>query len=267
MNGMTTHNDSICVLQITDTHLFGDSAQRLGDWDTLAALDAVLAHARRTHPRPHALLLTGDLVHDESAAGYHRLADRLRHFHAPVFAIPGNHDDPATMASSLNGAQVGSSATLGGWRVHLLDSRVAGCDGGRLGADQLDRLRDTLREPAAPTLIAVHHPPAPVGSDWLDAMRLADGDELLELAASHGGVRGIVSGHVHQAFDELAQGVRQLTTPATCRQFTPGSPEPAEDRDNAPGYRCLWLDPEGHLITRVYRVPAARSAALAADRT
>ena len=34
-------------------------------------------------------------------------------------------------------------------------------------------------------------------------------------------VKAVLSGHVHQAFDVVEQGVRYLTSPSTCVQFKP----------------------------------------------
>lgn len=242
------------LVQITDTHLLADPEGRLHGWRVDAACDAVLAAARRRFPRPDAVLLTGDLVHDESAAGYRRLARKLRGW-APAYAIPGNHDDPAIMARALRPAQVGGIATIGGWRLHLLDSRIPGRDGGRLGGAQLTRLAARLTDD--PTLVVVHHPPAAIGVPWLDAIGLEDGDELRALLQTRPAVRGVISGHVHQPVDRWIDGWRLLTAPATCRQFPPGGDKPAEDRRRVPGYRSLRLHPDGRLTSRVFRVPAA----------
>lgn len=245
------------LVQITDTHLLADPRRRLNGWRVAAAFDAVLAAARRRFPHPDAVLLTGDLVHDESAAGYRWLARRLRGW-APVYAIPGNHDDPAVMARGLRPARVGGVAALGRWRLHLLDSHVPGRDGGRLGHDQIEHLAEALTD--HPTLIVVHHPPVAIGTPWIDDLGLDDGDQLRALLRKHPAVRGVISGHVHQTVDRRVDGWRLLTAPATCRQFLPGSVESAEDPRRAPGYRILRLHPDGRLTSRVLRVPAARSA-------
>lgn len=244
------------LIQITDTHLLADPEQHLYGGRVDAACDAVLAAARRRFPRPDAILLSGDLVHDESAAGYRRLARKLRGWAPAIHAIPGNHDDPDTMARELRPVQVGGIATLGGWRLHFLDSRVPGRDGGRLGRRQLARLAAELTDD--PALIVVHHPPVAVGTPWIDDLGLDDGDELCALLRTRPGVRGVVSGHVHQSVDRRVDGWRLLTTPATCRQFLPGSTDHAEDRRRPPGYRSLRLHPDGRLTSRVFRVPRTR---------
>lgn len=251
------------VVQITDCHLLADPGASLHGWHNWAALEAILAHARTAYPSIDAVLLTGDLVHDESAAGYRRLAEAIRTLEAPVVcALPGNHEDPEGMRNNMSGVITTGPITLGNWRLHLLDSRIAGSNAGRLGAPALAALDDDLAShPDKPALIAVHHPPASVGAAWLDAMRLAEGDRLLQLLGRHDQARAVVCGHVHQSFDTTRAGTRVLCTPAVTRQFRPGSEGFAEDRKRPPGYRVFRLLPEGGLTTRVRRVPAATRAA------
>jgi Icc protein len=66
-------------------------------------------------------------------------------------------------------------------------------------------------------------------------------------------VKVVLWGHVHQAFDQLMQGIRWLAAPSTCVQFTPHSDDFAVD-DQAPGYRWLRLYDDGQLETGVSRV-------------
>lgn len=253
------HARPLTLVQLTDPHLLADPAGRLNGWRVAAAFDAVAAAARTRFPGPDALLLTGDLVHDESEAGYRWLASRLRGW-APVLAIPGNHDDPATLTKALRPDAGVGETRLGGWRLHLLDSRMPGRDDGRVGPAQRARLEAALAVTDDPALVVVHHPPVAVGTAWIDALGLTDGEALRALLRQRPAVRGVAAGHVHQAVDRRVDGWRLLTTPATCRQFRPGSRDFAEDRRRAPGYRMLRLHADGRLTSRVFRIPAARAA-------
>ncbi len=256
-------NEDACIIQITDCHLLAQPGQRLRAWDNWAALREVLADVQRKHPAIDALLLTGDLVHDESPSGYQRLADLLQEFAVPIYAIPGNHDSPSVMAQAMQNVQVGGWARVRGWQIILLDSHIDSTDCGALGEQQLARLDSRLQAPSqSNTLLAVHHPPAVVGSPWIDALGLRDGAQLLRIAHQHAQVKAIICGHVHQACDMPLGSLRLLTTPAVTRQFLPGSQTPAEDRQRVPGYRCLHLSPDGLLRSVVHRVPAARQAGL-----
>ncbi|MDT0634271.1 metallophosphoesterase [Spectribacter hydrogenooxidans] len=252
---------SALLIQLTDLHLLADPAEPLGGCHNQPALDAVLADVRQRYPAPDGLVLTGDLVHDETPAGYQRLARQLAGLPCPIWAIPGNHDDPAAMKQYLTGIGLRGPVSIGAWQLHLLDSRVAGSAAGRLGQPQMAALLDALdRSPDTPALVACHHPAGPVGAGWLDAMRLADGDALLSQLAARPQVRALIGGHVHHSSDRRVLGCRQLTTPAVTRQFRPRSERPVMDHAHAPGYRVFRLGGNGELRTRVHRVPTARTA-------
>jgi len=245
------------LLQITDTHLFAsvDATQR--GINTQASLDAVLDRAR-TDPRwpPDAIVVTGDIVHDESRAGYLRFRDLLETLGPPAFCIPGNHDDPVALEECLTAprVQVCGDTQLGTWRVILLSTFGDGEVAGALGSAELARLEATLEEyPGEHTLICMHHPPVPMGSAWLDTPGLRGVGEFVQLVRRHAQVRAVLWGHVHQASDRHVDGVRFMSTPSTCAQFRPDSDEFSVD-NLPPGMRWLMLNPDGGLTTVVVRI-------------
>lgn len=246
------------LIQFSDTHLFADPEQTQSGWRTQASFAAVLDAIRAC--KPGALLATGDLVHDESALGYSRLAAALHKLQLPVCYLPGNHDNPHQLQTAFAPLGVAAPARvlLGGWQILLLDDHVPESDSGLVSQDQLDQLAYWLVHHREPALIAVHHPPVPVGSRWLDAQGLRNGLTLLRLATLHPQVRAIVCGHIHQALDMTVHGIRILAAPSTCRQFLPQSETPALDPDALPGFRCFKLFPSGRLQTEVLRVAEAR---------
>jgi Icc protein len=252
------------VLQVTDPHLFADAATEIYGIRTAESFAAVVAQAAAAGPRLDAVLVTGDIGDDLSEPAYGRFRDTLAPLGVPVYCLPGNHDEPSTMARLFAGTgfQFGGSAMLGSWRLVLLDSHVPGEPFGRLGAEALARLeRELASARDRPTLVAVHHPPMPVGSDWIDALGLQDGPALLELLARHPAARAVTSGHVHQAFEGRYAQLRLFTTPSTCAQFTPGTEQCVMDT-RPPGWRRLELWPDGRIDTRVHWLegwqPAAR---------
>lgn len=250
----------IVLLHITDTHLFASADTTHRGINTQASLDAVLADATAdARWPPHAIVVTGDIVHDESRAGYERFRSTLESLGPPAFCIPGNHDDPAVLKQCLAAprVQVCGDTRLGTWRLILLSSFGGGEVAGALGHTELARLEMVLdRHPGEHTLICMHHPPVPMGSAWLDKPGLRDADALMELVRRHPQVRAVLWGHVHQEFDRHAGGIRFMSTPSTCAQFRPNSDEFAED-SRPPGMRWLELNPDGGLTTEVRRVPEA----------
>lgn len=251
---------AIELLHLTDPHLLAEPGGQLHGWHVQRAFDAVLADATRRYLDYAAIVLGGDLVDDESEAGYARLNTRLGELGRPVLAMAGNHDCPRSMARTMTAAVVHDALDVGGWRLIALDSHKPGSAAGRLGARQIEALERRLIETAAPTLIFVHHPAAPVGSRWIDAIGLEDRDTLATVLARHSQVKAVVCGHAHQAATLDARGMPCLVTPATMRQFLPGAADFAEDTTRAPGYRWLSLTVDGELASRVHRVPAASAA-------
>src|SRR5512133_2886782 len=78
------------LVQFTDTHLMQDPLGSIRGARTLPRLQACIAHARRHFFPADAILLTGDVVHDEPEAyGYIDLL--FRDVGVPVLVIPGNH--------------------------------------------------------------------------------------------------------------------------------------------------------------------------------
>ena len=65
------------IVQFTDTHLYADGEGRLLGQNTRQTLELVLELAHENHRPFDLILLTGDLVHDESPEGYALSSGRL----------------------------------------------------------------------------------------------------------------------------------------------------------------------------------------------
>lgn len=254
--------DVLRLLQFSDPHLFADRNGRLKGVCSHASLRAVLAHARARHWHGlDALLLTGDLVHDE-AGGYAHVRDLFAPLGKPVYCLPGNHDDLPACASALSAPpfQLGGHVDHDHWRIVLLDSVVPGEAYGALSAAELARLEHTLATAGGRhVLVALHHHPVSLASSWLDQVMLRNGQAFFAVTDRFPQLRAVCWGHVHQHFDVRRKGVRLMAVPSTCAQFAPASEEFAIDAA-APGYRRLALHPDGTIESEVIRVEAARDA-------
>lgn len=249
-----TDSRPIRLLHLTDLHLLGDESAEIYDVNTALSLRRVLQQARSESVRPpDAILVTGDIADDRSAAAYAHFRDQLRGQGEPVLCLPGNHDRPELMTSLLDsdGFRYCGRAELGGWTIVMLSSHLPGEPSGLVSGAELERLEADLGACAGrPVLVCLHHPPLPVGSAWLDAVGLRNGPELIALIERYAGVRVVLGGHVHQSFDEQRGRVRYLTTPSTCAQFTPRTENCLMDL-RPPGYRWLNLQPDGSVDTEV----------------
>ena len=244
------------VAQITDTHLYAEPDGRLLGLNTRDCLLAVIELALQQR-RPDLVLASGDLAHDGSAQAYRQVRDCFNRLGAPVYCLPGNHDEAAALREHLNHSRFRSvrSHAVGGWQLLFLDSSVAGSEGGHLASGELAALDSCLRErPDTPALVCLHHQPVAVGSRWLDSMKVNNPEAFFAVIDRYPQVRAILWGHVHQEFVQRRQDVLLLAAPSTCLQFLPGSEEFAVDHI-PPGYRWLDLYPDGRLETGVERLP------------
>jgi Icc protein len=199
------------------------------------------------------VLVTGDLVQDDSDGAYERFRDLLLPLKLRVHCVPGNHDIRDLMKAVCARPPFSYCAyeEIGDWLIVGIDSCVRGDAGGEVGKDELDRLSDiVVRSPAKHVLVALHHPPVPMGSKWLDSVGLRNGDEVLERLRTLTRVRVAIFGHVHQDYDDDYHGIRILATPSTCRQFLPGADKFAVD-DKPPAYRRITLGVDGDVDSRL----------------
>ncbi|NEQ73807.1 MAG: 3',5'-cyclic-AMP phosphodiesterase [Okeania sp. SIO2C9] len=247
----------VLVAQITDTHLFADSIQgTMYGLPTESSFVKVLEKLKQLQPQPDVLLLTGDLSQDETSESYQRLASLLSPLNIPTYWIAGNHDHLPTMERVLNSAPISAkkSFEMGGWNFFLLNTNVPGCVYGEISPESLEWLEYNIKMTGnKPVLIALHHPPVKINSEWMDKILLHNPENLLSIINRYPQVKIVLSGHIHQEFAKEINGINYLSTPSTCIQFQPGNPKFFLDKQ-PPGLRLLTLYPDGNYITKIERV-------------
>ncbi len=245
----------INLLQVTDCHLFEQADHRLMGLDTDESLDWVLELAAGL-PAPDRILLTGDLAQDGSFAAYQRLREKIAQFDAPSSWLCGNHDHAGHMAQACSAEPLALQKRLvmGNWQMLMLDTRVEGEAGGYLADSELQLVEQSLQEFSGYSLICMHHHPLSINSRWMDRIAIANAEHLWKLLERESaGKVTLLNGHVHQQRDELHKGVRVLSTPSTCFQFSPQSDEFGVTEE-LPGLRMLQLYEDGSLSTQVHRI-------------
>ncbi len=242
------------LLQISDCHLHATRASRMRGVNTYQTFRAVLDRAQQSPAwPPDAILVSGDIVQDESRAGYELFRAEMEPLGSPVLCLPGNHDDPKLMDEILSGGRFSfcGSTRLDNWSLILLNTFLTGEDAGGLGDKRLKALDAALRDHKSQhVLVCMHHQPLKMGSAWLDGVGLRDADRFLKVIDAHSNVRGVLWGHVHQSSDRIRGDVRYLSAPSTCSQFLPSADSFAID-SRPPGMRWITLHPKGHLDTEV----------------
>ncbi|MBD2462306.1 3',5'-cyclic-AMP phosphodiesterase [Oscillatoria sp. FACHB-1407] len=247
---------SLCIAQISDTHLFATEGQKMLGVATALSCQVVVRSLQALQPQPDVLLMTGDLSQDETPESYKRLCQMISPLGIPAYWIPGNHDVPMVMQEVLQSDSISADKSFqaGGWSFVLLDSAVAGQTDGALSVETLAWLEAQLEaERDRPTLVALHHPPLPIASEWMDRIGLQNPADLFQVLDRHPQVKVVVFGHIHQAFEADRNGVKYLGVPSTCVQFEPKARDFTVD-EMQPGFRLLTLHSDGSFATRVERV-------------
>lgn len=256
---VTMPADHVCVVQLTDSHLYADPRADLLGLDTHASLLAVVDLVLDEMPKMDLVLATGDIAQDASEAAYQRFVSSMQRLPAPCHWIAGNHDDAELMqqlgkASGMSREWV----DLGRWRIVLLNSNIPGAVAGHLAAAELAVLdRALVGAGERFVMVCLHHHPVPIGCGWMDPLGLLNAPELLARLEADPRVRLVLWGHIHQQFDQQRAGLRLLASPSTCVQFAAHSEDFATD-ERAPGYRWLRLYDDGHVETAVSRLAEGR---------
>lgn len=264
---MTTFNlqlnrdwEKLSVLQLTDSHLFAEESGTLLGVKTAASFQAVLQSILNQEVKFDFILVTGDISQDYSVSSYQRFAHAISVLEAPVFFVPGNHDDGPLMYRIFAdfGVHTERCIVAGNWQFILLNSEVYSVPHGWVERSELDFLRQQIEaRPELNTVVAVHHLPRLVNSSWLDTQTMHNQEEFNSVVASYPQIKLVLSGHVHQVYDQVFNNIRYIASPSTSIQFEPYSHDFALDM-HGPGWRYLQFSKSGQIDTQVYRLPSGR---------
>lgn len=254
------------ILQLTDLHVFRDSAARLKGIPTFELLGDVVEHIKQSGEQFEFVVITGDHTHDELPESYAAVRTTLSPWLNQLFQVPGNHDDRAILRSVFSDriagqgdARINFKFTAGNWLCLGLDTHLPSSVPGLIDADQIAWAREQVAL-SRPNMIGLffHHPPVNVGSEWMDIIGLT-GKELLQTwFTEEPRIRFACCGHVHHEFRTRIHQTDILTTPSTGIQFSPEGSKPTFVAA-PPGYRIIELHDNGY-TTRVIRLPEIRFA-------
>jgi 3',5'-cyclic-AMP phosphodiesterase len=194
--------------------------------DPVAALAAAVGAIQALRPRPDAVLVSGDLAEHAEDGEYDQVRELLAPIDAPIYVLPGNHDDRAALRRhfdlpGVDDEPVQYAVELGPMRLVVLDTNRPGKDSGALDEERLSWLDAELQSaPDAPTVLAMHHPPLVTGIPVLDAIGLPAEDRraLAAVVERHPQVGRLVAGHMHRAITAVLAGRAVLAVPSTYMQ-------------------------------------------------
>lgn len=209
----------VIIGQISDLHI-GATPKLRGERPE----DNLLRAFEALRPfKPDIILATGDLANDEGTEEYAALAQLLAHAPAPVFLLPGNHDDPAKMRAAFPDHSYFPADGHLSYSIDHLPVRVVCLDQielhavpGRFTPELATWLNAALAaEPDKPTLVALHHPPFLTNDILFDTIGLLGSDLFKNVIARHPQVKRIVCGHHHRVTQGLVAHAPAISAPST----------------------------------------------------
>lgn len=253
MTNRLTHR----LIQLTDPHIGENREHRLAGICTYETFSGALSHVSNLADKADMLMLTGDLVAHGKPSAYELFADQMATIDTPFAWLPGNHDDFEIMQKGAIPTPYRPLLELGDWRIIMLNTAVKGQVGGTVSDDEIEFLDGALSSVGEhPAVIFMHHPPVPVGCEWLDPQRVSNADQLAAIISRAQNVKAVFSGHVHQEFVTKWAGTYFYSTPSTCFQFAANSADYAMS-DAYPAYRWINLHADGSLQTGVNHIEMA----------
>jgi 3',5'-cyclic-AMP phosphodiesterase len=245
------------LAQLSDLHIGADWA----GGDPTAAFAAAVETILSMPVEPDAILVSGDLSEHATDAEYERVHEILDRLRAPVYVLPGNHDDRAALRRQFDvtgsaAEPVQYSADLGPIRLVVVDTTIPLEVPGALDPERLGWLDGELAAaPAAPTLVAMHHPAHTTGIPAWDEFGLARADQtaFVEVVDRHPQVRRIVAGHFHRTITAEIAGRPALVVPSTYAQLRLTFDSAADFVHEPPGF-ALHAVVDGELVSHVQPV-------------
>ena len=233
------HHVLVLMAQVSDTHLLSDPS--VSRWGQNPAEN--LASVMNALPPVDAIVATGDIADDGTIEAY-RLADALIQGGARRrYFIAGNHDDSVAMAAVFGEVEDWRLVELSEhWTLGLLNTQWIGHEAGWVTDRTLARLRSGLDAVETHVVLCLHHPP--LSPCPRPSCGLIGGDRLLRVLRG-GPVRVVLSGHVHQQFEAVDEGIRFLGAPSTFGQLRHGGDPHYNDTGEPPGAQLLELHDDG----------------------
>ena len=262
----------LTIAQITDLHVTTPE-DLLNKNRNEERLRQVLAAIHQLHPRPVAIIASGDLVDRASLPEYLELRESLKNVEIPLYFGMGNHDARGPFLEVFAGphAQTDENGFVQ-YAVDFEDLRVIMCDtldeGRHSGAFCETRaawLARTLdAKPNTPTLLMLHHPPVSSGIAWMDPEQDSDWIERLgAVLRGRSQIRTIAAGHLHRGFVTTFAGHLLAAAPATSIQLTLDlSPV---DMTRADGREILVNEPPAYMLHMWHKGELVSHAAVAGD--
>jgi 3',5'-cyclic-AMP phosphodiesterase len=217
------------IAHISDLHVGLPGERLFNRVETDQMVANAIQQIQTLDPLPDVVVATGDLVNLGSLSEYEYLKSLLQDLKIPIFLLPGNHDDQATMRQAFpeatywpaHGTALNYTVDQFPVRLIMLDTIVAQQPEGMLSEDSLAWLETQLAaKPEQPTIIFLHHPPFISGIAMMDPIRLLNSDRLADIVSRYANVERVACGHIHRPIQCRWAGTLACSTPSLVHQVS-----------------------------------------------
>lgn len=254
---ITDPDQPIRIIQISDSHLFESIDTELLGMNTEKSFQAVINLIKKENIEKKLSLFvaTGDIAQTPSVKTYARFLDTMETFDEPCVWLQGNHDLTDSFLAQQNNAANMNIVTVGNqWVILMLNSSCDHEIAGQFSKDELRWLSQQLTHyPDKHILIAMHHNPIQIQSNWLDQVGLANAEDFWAVVDQAPNIKAVIHGHIHQNFEATRGSVKIWACPSTCIQFKPLCDTFTLD-NLPPGYRWFDLHRNGKINTGISRL-------------
>ena len=212
------------LLVVADPHI-GIETDEIQTVDSADHLYQAVEHINSHHADAAYCLFIGDLSKEGELEEYERFKYLIKPLRVPVLLMIGNHDNRENFQIIFPQAHKDKNEFVqfvldleSGYRLICLDSLKAPPyirperHVGYLCPERMTFLEDSLKTAdERNVIIAMHHHPFRVGLPYMDALRLENENEFMELVESFPNIKMLLIGHIHRAISGVVQGL-----PFTC---------------------------------------------------
>ena len=246
--------NNLVIAQISDSHLFSDSAGLHHQANVYQNLVNVLADIKK-QPLLDAIVFTGDLTQDHSDESYQLFVEAFQacEITTPVYFVAGNHDEPELLSRYLSQAPFKQDKIIetAHWQVILLESKSA-TPAGVFSKAQANIAKSKIK-PMKSQLLLMHHHAVDAGF-FIDQHGLENKADFKQFLNQYPSIKAIGCGHIHQALTLPVllseRTINLYTCPATSIQFDINSTT-VKSNGQPPGYRIYTLAEHQEITSEV----------------
>jgi Icc protein len=213
-------------IHLSDIHFLAGSISN-HEIDPSMRLDAAVNSICRHFSDAEFCMLTGDLADKGEAEAYRDVKAILDRLPFPWHPLMGNHDNRSQARTEIGDLpwhkdgflQYDLENDVG--HFIAIDSVHEGVAEGRLCEKRLNWLKtrlDAARDAAQDVYLFMHHVPFDIGIDWIDNIKMVNGDDLAKVLGAYENIRHLFMGHVHRPCHGSWNGIPFSTVRATPHQ-------------------------------------------------